>query len=249
MGAGGGRTEPALGPQDSETTYFCNTCGQPLCARCRDETHRARMFASHEIVALGQRSRDVLPKCSECGVATGPGRGWDRAGRCPGPNRRPSAALHAEAYIMFSTDKKSLLCIRCFRDMQGWVRGAGGQRGSRCGAEPGSPAGLPQGEPGPLRGPRVSLCAGLRAAGAGGAGERGVPCTPRQGQGWGCARAQEAEPPLPQAVKALQTATREAIALLQAMVEEVRRSAAEEEAAIHALFGSMQVRGVRTGRP
>lgn len=25
---------------------------------------------------------------------------------------------------MFSTDKKSLLCIRCFRDMQGWVVGA-----------------------------------------------------------------------------------------------------------------------------
>ena len=44
-------------------------------------------------------------------------------------------------------------------------------------------------------------------------------------------------------MKALQTATREAIAQLQAMVEEVRRSAAEEEAAIHALFGSMQVRG------
>lgn len=46
-----------------------------------------------------------------------------------------------------------------------------------------------------------------------------------------------------QAVKALQTATKEAIALLQAMVEEVRHSATEEEAAIHALFGSMQVRG------
>lgn len=89
VGAGGGSTEPALGPQDSETTYFCNTCGQPLCARCRDETHRARMFASHEIVALGQRSRDVLPKCSECGVATGPGRGRDRAGRCPSPNHQP----------------------------------------------------------------------------------------------------------------------------------------------------------------
>lgn len=53
--------------------------------------------------------------------------------------------------------------------------------------------------------------------------------------------------PCCQAVKALQTATREAIALLQAMVEEVRRSAAEEEAAIHALFGSMQVRVVGTG--
>lgn len=50
-------------------------------------------------------------------------------------------------------------------------------------------------------------------------------------------------PPCPQAVKALQTATGEAIALLQAMVDEVRRSAADEEAAIHALFGSMQVRG------
>ena len=50
-------------------------------------------------------------------------------------------------------------------------------------------------------------------------------------------------PPCPQEVKALQTATREAIELLQAMVEEVRRSAAEEEAAIQALFSSMQVRG------
>lgn len=49
-------------------------------------------------------------------------------------------------------------------------------------------------------------------------------------------------PCCPQAVKALQTATKEAIALLQAMVEEVRHSAAEEEAAIHALFASMQVR-------
>ena len=51
------------------------------------------------------------------------------------------------------------------------------------------------------------------------------------------------KPPCPQAVKALQTATREAIVLLQAMVEEVRCSAAEEEAAIHSLFGSIQVRG------
>lgn len=59
------RSEPALCPQDAETTYFCNTCEQPLCARCRDETHQARMFARHDIVALGQRSRDVIQKCSE----------------------------------------------------------------------------------------------------------------------------------------------------------------------------------------
>ncbi|XP_032485366.1 RING finger protein 207 isoform X4 [Phocoena sinus] len=143
---------------DAETTYFCNTCGQPLCARCRDETHRARMFARHDIVALGQRSRDVLQKCT----------------------------LHAEPYIMFSTDKKSLLCIRCFRDMQGESR---------------------------------AHCVDLESAYV-----------------QGCERLQQAM----LAVKALQTATGEAIALLQAMVDEVRRSAADEEAAIHALFGSMQ---------
>uniref|UniRef100_A0A667I6K2 RING finger protein 207 n=1 Tax=Lynx canadensis TaxID=61383 RepID=A0A667I6K2_LYNCA len=138
------------GKQDAETTYFCNTCGQPLCARCRDETHRARMFARRH------RALTSIPAAP--------------------------AALHAEPYIMFSTDKKSLLCIRCFRDMQG----AGALRD--------------------LESAYVQ----------------------------GCERLEQA------AVKALQTATREAIAQLQAMVEEVRRSAAEEEAAIHALFGSMQ---------
>ncbi|KAJ8780666.1 hypothetical protein J1605_000709 [Eschrichtius robustus] len=153
-----GKQAGAPGGGDAETTYFCNTCGQPLCARCRDETHRARMFARHDIVALGQRSRDVLQKCT----------------------------LHAEPYIMFSTDKKSLLCIRCFRDMQGESR---------------------------------AHCVDLESAYV-----------------QGCERLQQAM----LAVKALQTATREAIALLQAMVDEVRRSAADEEAAIHALFGSMQ---------
>ncbi|KAJ1074413.1 PREDICTED: RING finger protein 207 [Capra hircus] len=146
------------GKQDAETTYFCNTCGQPLCARCRDETHRARMFARHDIVALGQRSRDVLQKCT----------------------------LHSEPYVLFSTDKKSLLCIRCFRDMQGESR---------------------------------VHCVDLESAYV-----------------QGCERLQQAV----LEVKALQTATREAIELLQAMVEEVRRSAAEEEAAIQALFSSMQ---------
>ncbi|XP_078186354.1 RING finger protein 207 isoform X2 [Callithrix jacchus] len=85
-----------------------------------------------------------------------------------------------------------------------------------------------------------ATCRGLRAAGAGGAGDgRGR----RAGAGvWVRAAAPSSlTPPRAQAVKALQTATREAIALLQAMVEEVRHSAAEEEDAIHALFGSMQV--------
>lgn len=36
---------------------------------------------------------------------------------CPTP--LSFAALHEEPYIMFSTEKKSMLCINCFRDMQG----------------------------------------------------------------------------------------------------------------------------------
>lgn len=47
-----------------------------------------------------------------------------------------------------------------------------------------------------------------------------------------------------QAVKELQTSTREAIVLLKAMIEEVRNSASEEEAAINSLFSCMQVRAL-----
>lgn len=138
------------------------------------------MFARHDIVALGQRSRDVLQKCSECGVLGWYPGLWLRADAAPLTTALLSAALHAEPYIMFSTDKKSLLCIRCFRDMQGWVEAAASE-GAGGRPEAGLIRSSPQGEPGPLRGPRVSLRAGLRAAGAGGAGERGVP----GGRVWG----------------------------------------------------------------
>lgn len=104
-------------PQELDTMYFCNTCGQPLCAPCREETHRAKMFARHEIVSLSKRTKDIHKKCREC---------WARlpraVPRCPGPDCPASlslAALHEEPYIMFSTEKKSMLCINCFRDMQG----------------------------------------------------------------------------------------------------------------------------------
>ncbi|MEE6483669.1 hypothetical protein FKM82_013629 [Ascaphus truei] len=70
--------------------YYCNTCNQPLCIKCRDDTHKAKMFSCHEIVSLTKRAKDIQKKCS----------------------------LHEERYIMFSTEKKSLLCINCFRDMQ-----------------------------------------------------------------------------------------------------------------------------------
>ena len=75
-----------------------------------------------------------------CGDGAGAGRGWGRA-LAGALTAAPAAALHAEPYVLFSTDKKSLLCIRCFRDMQGWVEGAGGEglasvpeRGSRAGS-------------------------------------------------------------------------------------------------------------------
>lgn len=76
----------------------------------------------------------------------GPGTwGWEQGGHCPEPSPPPAApaALHAEPYLLFSTDKKLLLCIRCFRDMQGCVAGARGEGagGGRSGPHPPPPAG------------------------------------------------------------------------------------------------------------
>ncbi|MBN3306773.1 RN207 protein, partial [Amia calva] len=76
--------------QDVDAMYYCNTCNQPLCGACREDTHKAKMFSRHEIVSLAKRTKEAHKKCS----------------------------LHEEPYIMFSTEKKSMLCINCFRDMQ-----------------------------------------------------------------------------------------------------------------------------------
>uniref|UniRef100_H2S104 RING finger protein 207 n=1 Tax=Takifugu rubripes TaxID=31033 RepID=H2S104_TAKRU len=74
--------------KDPGLMYYCNTCSQPLCSSCRELTHKARMFSHHEIVRLQTNRISVF------------------------------AALHEEPYILFSTENKSLLCIKCFRDMQ-----------------------------------------------------------------------------------------------------------------------------------
>ncbi|XP_034389464.1 RING finger protein 207 isoform X5 [Cyclopterus lumpus] len=76
--------------KDAGGMYYCNTCSQPLCSACRELTHKARMFSHHEIVSLAKRSRAKHRKCP----------------------------LHEEPYILFSTENKSMLCIKCFRDMQ-----------------------------------------------------------------------------------------------------------------------------------
>ncbi|NXA56527.1 RN207 protein, partial [Nothocercus julius] len=189
---------------EQDTMYFCNTCSQALCAPCRDETHRARMFTRHDVVALAKRTKDVHKKCRECREMRGRGAGG------PALTARP-AALHQEPYIMFSTEKKSMLCICCFRDMQGESR-------AHCidletayaqGCEKLDQAVMVRG-----------------AAGAHGGSRR-------------CHTVPLSRPPC-QAVKELQTATREAIVLLKAMIEEVRSSACDEEAAISSLCSSMQ---------
>ncbi|XP_069116461.1 RING finger protein 207-like isoform X2 [Argopecten irradians] len=76
--------------KDEGQMYFCNTCSQPLCEGCRDETHRAKMFTRHDIVLLSKRTKEIHREC----------------------------ALHQEPFILFSTEKKTMLCINCFRDMK-----------------------------------------------------------------------------------------------------------------------------------
>ncbi|CAJ1050902.1 RING finger protein 207 [Xyrichtys novacula] len=76
--------------KDAGVMYFCNTCNQPLCSTCRELTHKARMFSHHEIVSLAKRTKAKHRNCS----------------------------LHDEPYILFSKEKKSMLCIKCFRDTQ-----------------------------------------------------------------------------------------------------------------------------------
>ncbi|KAG7493541.1 RING finger protein 207 [Solea senegalensis] len=82
--------EQECNKNDTGMMYFCNTCSQPLCGACRELTHKARMFSHHDIVSLAQRTKAKHRKCP----------------------------LHKEPYILFSTENKSMLCIKCFRDMQ-----------------------------------------------------------------------------------------------------------------------------------
>ncbi|WAR14606.1 RN207-like protein [Mya arenaria] len=74
--------------------FFCKTCSQPLCLQCREETHHAKMFSSHHVVLHTKHTRDSQKDCK----------------------------VHREPYILFSTEKKVMLCINCFRDMKCSVR-------------------------------------------------------------------------------------------------------------------------------
>lgn len=46
--------------------FFCNTCDQPLCEACREDTHKAKMFAKHDIVVLSKRTKEIHRECGKC---------------------------------------------------------------------------------------------------------------------------------------------------------------------------------------
>ncbi|XP_063220388.1 RING finger protein 207-like isoform X2 [Bacillus rossius redtenbacheri] len=74
--------------RDKASMCFCSTCGQALCSHCRENTHRAKMFSTHEVVHMSKCAKETHRRC----------------------------ALHGEQYIMFSNTQKSMLCVNCFRD-------------------------------------------------------------------------------------------------------------------------------------
>ncbi|XP_018392247.1 PREDICTED: RING finger protein 207-like isoform X2 [Cyphomyrmex costatus] len=74
--------------RDKSTMFFCTTCGQALCTHCREHTHRAKMFSTHEVVHMSKCAKDTQRRC---------------------PN-------HGEQYIMYSQSAKCMLCATCFRD-------------------------------------------------------------------------------------------------------------------------------------
>ncbi|XP_063985367.1 RING finger protein 207-like [Diachasmimorpha longicaudata] len=74
--------------RDKTTMFFCTTCGQALCTHCREHTHRAKMFSTHEVIHMSKCSKDTQRRC----------------------------VAHGELYIMYSQSTKSMLCATCFRD-------------------------------------------------------------------------------------------------------------------------------------
>lgn len=76
--------------QTNVEMFHCKTCNQPLCVTCREDTHRAKMFSKHDVVLYTKHTRDIQKDCK----------------------------VHGEPYILFSTEKKVMLCINCFRDMK-----------------------------------------------------------------------------------------------------------------------------------
>ncbi|XP_072382333.1 RING finger protein 207-like isoform X1 [Diabrotica undecimpunctata] len=79
--------------RDRSNMYYCNTCGQALCLHCRENTHRAKMFSTHDVVHMSKCAKEAK-KCLQ----------------------------HGEHYIMFSPLQNTMLCVNCFRDLPNEIR-------------------------------------------------------------------------------------------------------------------------------
>ncbi|KAL0206572.1 hypothetical protein P9112_001879 [Eukaryota sp. TZLM1-RC] len=102
--------EPQLckGCEDAPATLFCSDCDSSLCKNCSDHAHILKMFQSHNIVPLSERSNVSLPKCphhkakqiehycTKCKVAL-----CDSCGLLQGHS------LHHEALVSFSQAKEA----------------------------------------------------------------------------------------------------------------------------------------------
>uniref|UniRef100_A0A2S2Q2D8 RING finger protein 207 n=1 Tax=Sipha flava TaxID=143950 RepID=A0A2S2Q2D8_9HEMI len=74
--------------RDTSSMYFCSTCGQALCKSCRENTHRAKMFSSHDIVQMSKRLADKTEICSK----------------------------HDEKISYYSNTQKHVICTSCVRE-------------------------------------------------------------------------------------------------------------------------------------
>ncbi|KAL5233346.1 hypothetical protein ACI65C_000756 [Semiaphis heraclei] len=74
--------------RDPSSMYFCSTCGQALCKPCRENTHRAKMFSSHDIVQMSKRLADKTEICPK----------------------------HDEKISYFSSTQKHVICTSCVRE-------------------------------------------------------------------------------------------------------------------------------------
>lgn len=75
--------------QSKTDMFFCETCHQPLCKDCKEQTHRPKMFSKHKIVNYEERL---------------------------GANDEKLCNIHNDSVILFCNKTKSLACIQCFQN-------------------------------------------------------------------------------------------------------------------------------------
>ncbi|KAL0206529.1 hypothetical protein P9112_001836 [Eukaryota sp. TZLM1-RC] len=96
------------GCEEAPATLFCSDCDSSFCKNCSDQAHTLKLFQSHNIVPLSERSNVSLPKCphhkakqiehycTKCKVAL-----CDSCGLLQGHS------LHHEALVSFSQAKEA----------------------------------------------------------------------------------------------------------------------------------------------